>query len=61
MKVKLFFWTWAGIIVMLFSVVLALSIGSANIPVMDVWKILLGHAPLIGTYIPADSNPQSWE
>ncbi|MDP5275215.1 FecCD family ABC transporter permease [Chengkuizengella axinellae] len=54
MKHKLFVWGGAGILLLLLSIVLSLSMGSAHIPVSQVWRILLHQLPIIGQHIPVD-------
>lgn len=60
MKRKLLAWGAFGLALLLGSVVLSLSIGSAAIPLADVWGILLKHVPLVGDAVPV-TWPESSE
>lgn len=52
MKKKLLIWGGAGIVLLLLSVVVSLSLGSARIPIPHVWGILLKQVPWLGESIP---------
>jgi iron complex transport system permease protein len=45
-------WSVTGFILLLVSIVFSMSIGSAHIPVADVWWILLAKIPVLSGYIP---------
>ncbi|GAA3402487.1 FecCD family ABC transporter permease [Paenibacillus hodogayensis] len=60
MKRKLLAWGVAGMLLLLVSVVVSLSLGSAHIPVLQVWGILLKQIPWIGDSVTA-VWPQSSE
>jgi iron complex transport system permease protein len=51
MRKKLLLWGGAGILLLLLSVVVSLSLGSARLPVSHVWLILLHRIPGIGDWI----------
>ncbi|MBD2865819.1 MULTISPECIES: FecCD family ABC transporter permease [Paenibacillus] len=52
MKKKLLLWGGAGIVLLLLSVVVSLSLGSARIPIPHVWGILLKQVPWLGESVP---------
>ncbi|NBI30240.1 FecCD family ABC transporter permease [Chengkuizengella marina] len=54
MKHKLLLWGGAGILLLLLSIVVSLSMGSAHIPLLQVWRILLHQLPLVGQHISVD-------
>lgn len=54
MKRRLAIWGGAGFVLLLLSVVISLSIGSANLPLSHVWGILLHQLPFLESII--DSN-----
>ena len=54
MKRKLFIYGGAAIALLLFSIVVSLSLGSANLPLSEVWRILLNKIPGIGRMITPD-------
>ncbi|PYI57510.1 FecCD family ABC transporter permease [Paenibacillus flagellatus] len=60
MKRKLLMWGAAGLLLLLVSVVVSLSLGSAHIPIPHVWRILLHRVPLVGDGIPV-TWPESSE
>jgi iron complex transport system permease protein len=47
MKKKLFFYIGAALLLLFFSILVALSLGSAHIPIADVWRILWHKLPLM--------------
>lgn len=60
MKRRLAIWGGAGFVLLLFSVVISLSLGSANLSLSQVWGILLHQLPFLQSLI--DSNwPESAE
>ncbi|TNJ63151.1 iron ABC transporter permease [Paenibacillus hemerocallicola] len=60
MKRRLFVWGVAGLLLLLLSVVVSLSLGSAHIPVAQVWGVLLKQIPYIGSSVPV-TWPESSE
>lgn len=54
MKRKLWLWGGTGLLVLLFSVVVSLSLGSAQLPVLQTWKILIHQLPYIGEWVTQD-------
>ncbi|MDF2717176.1 MAG: yvrB, partial [Paenibacillus sp.] len=60
MKRKLFAWGVAGMLLLLLSVVVSLSLGSAHIPIAQVWGVLLKQIPYIGSSVPV-TWPESSE
>lgn len=54
MKRKLIFWGGAGLLFLLFSIVLSISIGSAQLPFWQTWKILIHQLPLLGKLVEQD-------
>lgn len=54
MKRKLFIYGGAAIALLLFSIVVSLSLGSANLPISEVWRILLNKIPGLGRLITPD-------
>ncbi|MFS1511610.1 FecCD family ABC transporter permease [Chengkuizengella sp. SCS-71B] len=54
MKHKLIIWGGAGILLLLLSIVVSLSMGSAHIPLLQVWRILLHQLPFVGQHISVD-------
>lgn len=54
MKRKLFIYGGAAIALLLFSIVVSLSLGSANLPLSEVWRILLNKIPGLGSLITPD-------
>jgi len=59
MRAKLFFWSGIGLALLVVSMVISLSIGSAGIAVGEVWRILLHHLPVVGERVAADWQPSS--
>lgn len=59
MKRRLTVWGGAGILLLLLSVTISLSIGTVHVPIVHVWKILLHHVPWIGTSVQPDWQPAS--
>lgn len=60
MKKRLVIWGGTGFVLLLFSVVISLSLGSANLALSQVWGILLHQLPFLHSLI--DSNwPESAE
>ncbi|MBU8919245.1 iron ABC transporter permease [Bacillus sp. FJAT-29953] len=60
MKRRLAIWGGAGFVLLLFSVVISLSLGTANLALSQVWGILLHQLPFLQSLI--DSNwPESAE
>ena len=53
MKKKLAAWSGIGIAVLLFSGVISLSMGSAQLPIGEVWRILVAGIPRIGSFVEA--------
>ena len=51
MKRKLIFWSGLGLTLLAFSVVVSVSMGTAPLPVAQVWHILLHHIPRAGSSI----------
>ncbi|RKN72952.1 FecCD family ABC transporter permease [Paenibacillus ginsengarvi] len=60
MKRRLFLWGAAGLLLLLLSVVVSLSLGSAHIPIPHVWGVLLKLLPFVGDSVPV-TWPQSTE
>lgn len=56
MKRRLVIWGGVGTILLLFSVIVSLSLGSAKLPLSHVWGILLHPFPFFETIIPANWN-----
>lgn len=54
MKRRLAIWGGAGFVLLLLSVVISLSIGSANLPLSHVWGILLHQLPFLESIIDSD-------
>jgi iron complex transport system permease protein len=54
MKRKLLIWGGAGILLLLLSIVLSVSMGSASLPLSQVWRILLHQLPWVGKYVTVD-------
>ncbi|NDI35802.1 FecCD family ABC transporter permease [Chengkuizengella sediminis] len=54
MKHKLMIWGGAGLLLLLLSIVVSLSMGSAHIPLLQVWRILLHQLPFVGQHISVD-------
>jgi iron complex transport system permease protein len=50
-KRKLWFYIGGALLLLLFSILVSLSLGSANIPIGDVWRILLHKLPLLDKII----------
>lgn len=48
------FWGGTGVIVLLLSVVMSLSLGSANLPLADTWGVLMSRLPYIGEWFQGD-------
>jgi iron complex transport system permease protein len=51
MKKKLLLWGGAGMLLLLLSIVISLSMGSARLPISHVWLILLHHIPFVGDWV----------
>ncbi|MFK7695651.1 FecCD family ABC transporter permease [Paenibacillus sp. HJGM_3] len=51
MKKKLLGWGGAGMLLLVLSLVISLSMGSARLPISDVWLILLHHIPVLGDWV----------
>jgi iron complex transport system permease protein len=51
MKQKLVFYIGAALLLLFFSILIALSLGSAHIPVADVWRILLHKLPFMDRWM----------
>jgi iron complex transport system permease protein len=60
MKRKLFVWGGAGLLLLLLSIIVSLSLGSAHIPIAQVWGVLLKQLPVVGHYVPV-TWPESSE
>lgn len=54
MKRRLIVWGGAGFVLLLLSIVVSLSLGSAKLPLSHVWGILINQVPIVGSWI--DSN-----
>jgi iron complex transport system permease protein len=54
MKRKLWIYVGGASLLLLFSIIVSLSLGSAKIPLMEVWRILLHKLPLFNKWITAD-------
>lgn len=54
MKRRVVGWGGAGLAVLLLSVILSLSLGSAKLPLSHVWGVLLQQLPLIGDKLQGD-------
>ncbi|WP_372661503.1 FecCD family ABC transporter permease [Cohnella sp.] len=54
MSRKIIFWGGAGIALLLLSVVVSLSMGTARLPLAQVWGILWHQLPLVGDWVTAD-------
>ncbi|MFC6453825.1 MULTISPECIES: FecCD family ABC transporter permease [Paenibacillus] len=59
MKRKLMAWGGAGVLLLLLSVTISLSIGTVHVPLLHVWGILAHHLPGIGGSVPVDWQPAS--
>lgn len=59
MKVKLLAWGGAGLALLLFSIVLSLSFGTAKMPLDQVWGIMLHQIPGMEGLVPADWKESS--
>lgn len=57
MSTRVWVWGGVGIALLLVSAVISLSLGSASLPVGDVWRILLGRLPLVGGRVTPDWEP----
>ena len=53
-KAKVRFWGGVGLILLLFSIIVSLSIGTAKLPLSHVWGILFQQLPFVGKYIPPE-------
>jgi iron complex transport system permease protein len=60
MKSKLMLWGGVGVVLLLLSILICLSLGTAKLPILQIVGILLKHLPWIGGHIDA-SWPQSSE
>ncbi|MDQ0896664.1 MULTISPECIES: iron ABC transporter permease [unclassified Paenibacillus] len=60
MKRKLMLWGGVGVILLLLSIMASLSLGTANLPVLQIASILAKHIPWLGDHIDA-TWPQSSE
>ncbi|NHN29269.1 FecCD family ABC transporter permease [Paenibacillus agricola] len=56
MQQKLLVWGGGGILLILLSITISLSIGTVQLPLLQVWGIIAHHLPWIG-----DSIPVRWE
>jgi iron complex transport system permease protein len=54
MKQKLVFYIGAALLLLFFSILVSLSLGSAHIPIADVWRILLHKLPLMDHWMNVD-------
>lgn len=54
MKTRLLIWGGAGIALLLLSMVATLSLGTARLPISEVWRIVLHQLPLFGGLITPD-------
>lgn len=54
MKKKLAVWSGIGLVLLLLSTVASLSIGSAQLPIRDVWAILYSNIPFLGHFVQTD-------
>ncbi|WP_199615610.1 FecCD family ABC transporter permease [Paenibacillus alkalitolerans] len=54
MRRKLAVWGGAGILFLLLSIVISVSIGSAHLPLATVWAILVHNIPLAGDWVRAE-------
>lgn len=54
MRRRLFLWSGAGLALLVASVVASVSLGSANISIGQVWKILLHQLPVVGDGVRVD-------
>lgn len=54
MKRKLFIWGGVGVLLLFLSILLSLSVGSASLPVPDIFRILVHQIPFLGDAIQAD-------
>lgn len=55
------FWGGTGILILVLSVVVSLSLGSANLPLADTWGVLVSQLPVVGDWVQggwADSTEQ---
>ncbi|TDG00433.1 FecCD family ABC transporter permease [Paenibacillus piri] len=57
MRRRLLLWGGAGVLLLLVSMTVSLSIGTVRLPFLQVWGILAHHLPWIGHSIPADWQP----
>lgn len=53
-KRKIGFWGGIGLILLLISVIISLSIGTAKLSLAHVWSILFQQIPLVGHYVTGD-------
>jgi iron complex transport system permease protein len=60
MKHKLMWWGGVGVVLLLLSILISLSIGTAKLPIPQIAGILVKHLPWVGDYIHT-SWPQSSE
>ncbi len=51
---RLFFWTTFGLVLLVVSVIVSLSVGSAHIPLHETWRVILQQVPWIGQMIETD-------
>ncbi|NEW08184.1 iron ABC transporter permease [Paenibacillus sp. SYP-B3998] len=58
MKRKLMLWGGVGVILLLLSILVSLSLGTARLPILQIASILVKHIPLLGDHIHI-SWPQS--
>jgi len=56
MKKRLLAWSGAGVGLLFISAVVCISLGSANLPLSQVWLIILHQIPILG-----DGIPVTWE
>lgn len=54
MRRRLVIWGGGAIALLLFSVIVSLSLGSARLPLGDVWRIILHQIPVLKSWINAD-------
>ncbi|MFM9327623.1 FecCD family ABC transporter permease [Paenibacillus mesotrionivorans] len=54
MKKRLLVWGGGAAALLLFSVIVSLSLGSARLPLAEVWRILFSRVPQLGSWITPD-------
>jgi iron complex transport system permease protein len=60
MNKRLMIWGGGALLLLLFSIIASLSLGSARLPLGDVWRIVLHRLPLAGSWITPDW-PEAFE